>query len=86
MVSDAEPLLVLTRAEVAAFSAEAGPVEFCPVSPQNMAYVIYTSGSTGTPKGTVLTHGGFAAPASDARGATGLGQRVAGSAVCHLKL
>ena len=61
MVTDAEPLLVLTRAEVAAFSAEAGPVEFAPVSPQNMAYVIYTSGSTGTPKGTVLTHGGLGA-------------------------
>ncbi|MFF0491382.1 amino acid adenylation domain-containing protein [Nocardia sp. NPDC004068] len=65
LIADAQPRLVLGRAELAAAeeSAAALPAHAPtdadrsrPLRPGNLAYVIYTSGSTGTPKGVPVAH------------------------------
>ncbi|MEF3115012.1 amino acid adenylation domain-containing protein [Streptomyces chrestomyceticus] len=57
LLEDAEPVLVMTRSEVAEalryFPAVPPPVR---VAPDSGLYVMYTSGSTGTPKGVLATH------------------------------
>ncbi|MFJ8039008.1 amino acid adenylation domain-containing protein [Kitasatospora sp. NPDC096147] len=75
MLEDAEPLLTLTTAEVAAklpvldahglgpvLTERLGELSAEPVAPHpdDLAYVIHTSGSTGRPKGVQVPHRGLA--------------------------
>ncbi|MEU7162818.1 amino acid adenylation domain-containing protein, partial [Streptomyces chrestomyceticus] len=66
LLEDAEPVLVMTRSEVAEalryFPAVPPPVR---VAPDSGLYVMYTSGSTGTPKGVLATHANVTALALD---------------------
>ncbi|MER5267683.1 amino acid adenylation domain-containing protein [Actinosynnema sp. NPDC002837] len=67
MVSDAEPLLVLSDqpylADHPGTAPDAAPATAPDVviRPEDPAYVIYTSGSTGRPKGVVVPHRGLPA-------------------------
>ncbi|USX53626.1 non-ribosomal peptide synthetase [Lentzea sp. HUAS12] len=59
MVSDADPVLVLTPESLAALPAATEDVPLPSATPDDAAYVIYTSGSTGKPKGVVVPHSGI---------------------------
>jgi amino acid adenylation domain-containing protein/non-ribosomal peptide synthase protein (TIGR01720 family) len=74
MLTDADPVLVLTRMDaqlphaialddpkvIAEIDAMPDTPPVVDLSPDHPAYVIYTSGSTGRPKGVVVTHRGLA--------------------------
>ncbi|HEX3788440.1 MAG TPA: amino acid adenylation domain-containing protein, partial [Pseudonocardiaceae bacterium] len=76
MLADADPVLVISTAELAAglptdvllIDASAGQPEHAPTDadrrsalhPTAAAYLIYTSGSTGRPKGVLVPHAGLA--------------------------
>ncbi|MFH8349191.1 amino acid adenylation domain-containing protein [Streptomyces sp. NPDC018045] len=68
LLEDADPVLVMTRSEVAEalryFPAVPSPAR---VVPDSGLYVMYTSGSTGTPKGVLATHANVTALARDPR-------------------
>ncbi|ROP36112.1 non-ribosomal peptide synthase protein (TIGR01720 family)/amino acid adenylation domain-containing protein [Saccharothrix texasensis] len=59
MVSDAEPLLVLS--DLPPLDDQPATAPDVAIRPEDPAYVIYTSGSTGRPKGVVVPHRGLPA-------------------------
>jgi amino acid adenylation domain-containing protein len=59
MVTDADPVVLLTRHEIAEAAPDTEPpAGAVAISPDDLAYVIYTSGSTGRPKGVLVAHRG----------------------------
>jgi malonyl-CoA/methylmalonyl-CoA synthetase len=67
ILSDAEPKLHITEAELPELAAEAAmqsdALEALPLEGDAPAALVYTSGTTGTSKGAILTHNNFAANA-----------------------
>jgi malonyl-CoA/methylmalonyl-CoA synthetase len=67
ILSDAEPKLHITEAELPELAAEAAMqsdvLEAFPLEGDAPAALVYTSGTTGTSKGAILTHNNFAANA-----------------------
>jgi malonyl-CoA/methylmalonyl-CoA synthetase len=67
ILSDAEPRLYLTEAELAALEEEAArqpsTLDALHIEGDAPAALVYTSGTTGTSKGAMLTHNNFAANA-----------------------
>ncbi len=59
LMGDADPVAVLTAADVDALPAAATPPRPAWLEPDSLAYVIYTSGTTGWPKGVMITHRGI---------------------------
>ncbi|WP_208116370.1 non-ribosomal peptide synthetase [Paractinoplanes brasiliensis] len=85
LLADAEPVCVLSTAELASSLPGAVLLEDLPLgeqpatapapdlTPAHAAYVIYTSGSTGRPKGVVVSHSGVAKLLATATERLGLG-------------
>ncbi|MDY7089482.1 MAG: amino acid adenylation domain-containing protein, partial [Actinomycetota bacterium] len=85
LLADAEPVCVLSTAELASSVPGAVLLEDLPLgeqpatapapdlTPAHAAYVIYTSGSTGRPKGVVVSHSGVAKLLATATERLGLG-------------
>jgi malonyl-CoA/methylmalonyl-CoA synthetase len=67
ILSDAEPKLHITEAELPELAGEAAmqsdALEALPIEGDAPAALVYTSGTTGTSKGAILTHNNFAANA-----------------------
>jgi malonyl-CoA/methylmalonyl-CoA synthetase len=63
ILSDAEPKLYITAAELPALQKEAAtqPLDFAniPLTADSPAALVYTSGTTGVSKGAILTHNNF---------------------------
>ncbi len=65
ILSDAEPKLFVTEADVASLEGTEEARDFPALDGDTPAALVYTSGTTGTSKGAILTHNNFAANAAN---------------------